>query len=226
MPTYNREDYLAEAIQSCLNQTYQDIELLVINDGCTDSTSDLMEYFLSLDNRIKYFIKDKNTGLADSENFGIEKAKGEIIARADSDDIQEPNKIQILVDNMQGYDFAYTGYYHANKFGEIWEEVHPKPFTLENIRGNDCASGCSFACRKYVYDKVRYRSEFLVNEDKAFIWDLYKAGFKGNMIDIPTFRYRMLPDGMSYKRREEVLEIDKIINMEIDDEKNKNIWSK
>lgn len=220
IPTYNHSEYLSEAIKSCLNQTFTNIELVVINDGSTDSTSKLMEYYKK-DPRISYYEKE-NTGLADTENFGIIRAKGDIIARADSDDIQLPNKIQIIVEALEKTDFCYTGYYHANIYGQAWEEVHPKEFTLENIYNNDCCSGCAIA---YWKDRIKtkYRPEFRVNEDMAFLWDLYREreekGLTYSLVDIPTFNYRLLPTGMSYKRKKEVEKITKMIQKEIDDEK-------
>jgi len=223
MPTYNHAEYLVEAVNSCLNQSYGNIELIVINDGSTDSTSQLMKYYKN-DKRVKYYEKE-NTGLADTENFGISKAKGKIIARADSDDIQLNTKIQIIVEALEKADFCYTGYYHANIYGQAWEEVHPKEFTLENIYNNNCCSGCAIA---YWKDRIKtkYRPEFRVNEDMAFLWDLYKEkekkGLNYALVDIPTFNYRLLSTGMSYKRKKEVEKITKIIQKEIDDEKAKD----
>ena len=219
IPVFNGAAYLVEAVNSCLNQTYKNIELVVVNDGSTDSTDTLMKFLVKKDSRIKYFTKE-NTGLADTENYGIERATGEIIARADADDIQDHNKIQILVEALEKSDFAYTGYFHGNIYGQPWQEVHPGAFTLDNIRNNTCASGCSFA---YWKDRipVKYRPELRVNEDKAFLFDLFRYkkehGLNYALVYIPTFNYRMLPTGMSYSRKKLVKKIDKLICKEIDD---------
>ncbi|MBR5130207.1 MAG: glycosyltransferase [Alphaproteobacteria bacterium] len=93
MPVYNTEKgYLTEAIESILNQTFQDFEFLIIDDGSTEPH--VKETILSYnDDRIKYFYKD-NSGVADTLNFGLSKASGEYIARMDADDISLPERFE------------------------------------------------------------------------------------------------------------------------------------
>lgn len=96
MPVYNVESYIKESIESVLNQTYSDFELLIIDDGSTDNTVDrIMEFS---DSRIRLIKKDKNLGLIDSLNLGFKQAKGEYIARMDGDDISAPNRFQKQLD--------------------------------------------------------------------------------------------------------------------------------
>lgn len=217
MPVYNAAPHLAEAIRSCLNQTYQNIELVIVDDGSTDSSKKVIDYFLS-DKRVKYYYKE-NGGPASAMNYGIDKAKGEIISFAAADDIQLLNKVEVIVQSLKRADFCYSGYYHANIYGQAWQEVHPKPLTKENIKNNDCMSGEAVAGKKKVFEAVRFR-DLQVNEDMALSWDLYKSGFKYAMIDIPLFNYRLLPTGVSYSRKKEVDDITKKIQEEIDEEKN------
>lgn len=80
---YNSEKTIEKCINSILNNAYEDYEIIVVNDGSTDKTEEIVELFAS--NKIRYYSK-KNTGIADSRNFGIEKAKGEYITFVDSDD--------------------------------------------------------------------------------------------------------------------------------------------
>ena len=93
MPVYNTEkEYLTEAIESILNQTFQDFEFLIIDDGSTEPH--VKETILSYnDNRIKYFYKE-NSGVADTLNFGLSKANGQYIARMDADDISLPERFE------------------------------------------------------------------------------------------------------------------------------------
>ena len=67
-PTYNSVEYLAETIQSIINQTYKDWEAIIVDDGSTDSTDKLMDYFLKKDKRIKYFKNGQNLGIAKTRN--------------------------------------------------------------------------------------------------------------------------------------------------------------
>lgn len=92
MPVYNGEKYLREAIESILNQTYQNFEFLIINDGSTDASEEIIRSFS--DSRIVYLQNDKNRGLVYTLNYGINVAKGEYIARMDADDISEPTRFE------------------------------------------------------------------------------------------------------------------------------------
>ncbi|WP_209299498.1 glycosyltransferase family 2 protein [Escherichia coli] len=85
MPVYNSEKYLAEAIQSILNQTHKNFELICINDGSTDKSQEIIEYFSSRDARI-VVINQPNKGVVSSLNLAISLAKYDYIARMDADD--------------------------------------------------------------------------------------------------------------------------------------------
>jgi glycosyltransferase involved in cell wall biosynthesis len=91
IPTYNRASFLKEAIESVLAQTYENWELIIVDDGSTDNTSELVKKFT--DKRISYLCQ-QNTGAPLARNKGIQKAKGDYIAFLDSDDIWLPQKIQ------------------------------------------------------------------------------------------------------------------------------------
>ena len=94
IPTFNSGAYLNEAINSVLNQTYSPIEIIVVNDGSTDSTDNILREYL---NDIKY-LSQENLGPASARNLGIKHAKGEYIAFLDADDIWLPEKIEKQVD--------------------------------------------------------------------------------------------------------------------------------
>jgi glycosyltransferase involved in cell wall biosynthesis len=96
LPVYNCEKYISETIQSLLNQTFEDFEILVIDDCSKDSTIEIVESFD--DKRIQLFKKEKNTGYTNSLNYAISIAKGEYIARMDGDDICMPNRFEKQVE--------------------------------------------------------------------------------------------------------------------------------
>ncbi|WP_330163424.1 glycosyltransferase family 2 protein, partial [Streptococcus pneumoniae] len=85
VPVYNVEKYLKKSIESVLNRTYQNIEILLVDDGSTDSSGKICESFSKVDPRIRVFHKE-NGGLSDARNFGIEQMKGQYVAFIDSDD--------------------------------------------------------------------------------------------------------------------------------------------
>ena len=91
LPTYNNEGTIFDSIKSILNQSYQDFELIIINDCSTDKTKQVIESFD--DNRIIYLENNKNIGRSKSRNMAIKIAKGDFIAVMDGDDISVPNRL-------------------------------------------------------------------------------------------------------------------------------------
>lgn len=99
VPIYNTEKYLKRALNSLLKQTYQDLEILLIDDGSTDSSLKICQEYAKKDYRIKVFHQE-NKGVSVVRNFGLSVAKGEYISFLDSDDYMEPNMLQTLYQNL------------------------------------------------------------------------------------------------------------------------------
>ncbi len=91
MPIYNCAQYLEEALASLFIQTFSDFEILAINDGSTDGSLKILEKFSKIDNRLR-IITQKNAGIVEALNRGINEAKSEYIARMDGDDVSFPNR--------------------------------------------------------------------------------------------------------------------------------------
>ena len=108
IPVYNSENYISDTILSCLNQSYQNIEIILINDGSTDKSEDIIRQFID-DNRVKYFAI-KNVGACDARNFGISKAKGQLYQFLDSDDMVDVNKLHQQMNHyfQMGDDYIYS----------------------------------------------------------------------------------------------------------------------
>lgn len=102
IPIYNVEKYLRECLDSVVNQTYKNVEIILVNDGSPDSSATICEQYASRDIRIKYFIKD-NGGLSDARNFGLTKANGDYIIFLDSDDVADKRQIEVLLGNLKKY---------------------------------------------------------------------------------------------------------------------------
>ncbi|MCS6813258.1 MAG: glycosyltransferase [Cyanobacteria bacterium] len=99
IPAYNAEKCLAETLTSVLAQTYEHLEVLVVNDGSTDGTADLASQIMLRDRRLKV-ITQSNAGAAAARNTGIRHAQGEYIAPIDADDLWHPQAIEKMVDCM------------------------------------------------------------------------------------------------------------------------------
>ena len=111
MPAYNAEKYIAAAIESVLRQNFRNFELIVVNDGSTDSTAGVIERLSETDSRIRVFHKIKNSGAGPARNVGLENAKGKYIMFCDSDDSFEPRYVRKMMREMErsGADFVKTG---------------------------------------------------------------------------------------------------------------------
>lgn len=97
LPVYNCETFLEDSIKSILNQTYTNLELIIINDASTDNTKNIIKEFLNIDSRIRYFENNINSGVSFSTNLGILKSNGIYIAKQDADDISLNTRIESQV---------------------------------------------------------------------------------------------------------------------------------
>ena len=101
LPIYNASTYLKECIDSLINQTYSNIEIIAINDGSTDESVKIIEQYMKKDNRIKLYNNEKNMKLIYTLNKGLSLSSGDYIARMDSDDICRLNRIEKQVEFME-----------------------------------------------------------------------------------------------------------------------------
>lgn len=111
MPSYNTAEYIADSINSVIKQTYENWELIIVDDCSTDNTDEIVGSFLK-DSRIRYMKNERNSGAAVSRNRAIREAKGEWIAFLDSDDLWDSRKLEKQIDfmNSHGYIFSYHDY--------------------------------------------------------------------------------------------------------------------
>lgn len=118
MPSFNTAEYIGASIQSVLNQTYHNWELLIVDDCSTDNTDAVVAGFT--DSRIRYLKNEKNSGAAISRNYALREAKGRWIAFLDSDDLWAPEKLEKQVAFMQTHDYAfsYTQYEEIDESGK------------------------------------------------------------------------------------------------------------
>lgn len=100
IPVYNAENYLHRSLESLLNQTYADFEVILINDGSTDRSGNICDEYASKDSRIRVFHK-KNEGVSATRNFGIKKSDGELITFIDADDVVLKNYLFDLISAME-----------------------------------------------------------------------------------------------------------------------------
>ena len=144
MPSYNTAKYIGETIKSVQAQTYENWELIIVDDCSTDNTDSAVEPFLS-DERIRYLKNSRNSGAAVSRNYALREAKGKWIAFLDSDDLWLPDKLEKQINFMlkNSYHFSYTNYVEIdeNSIPNGKYVTGPKKITKTGMY-NYCWPGC------------------------------------------------------------------------------------
>lgn len=202
IPTYNRPDYLREAVESVLAQTYPSTEVLIIDDGSSDGgtvTKSALKPYLSEDHRLPItYIYQKNAGLVSAVNRGLALARGEYIQRLDDDDRLLPEKVAYSVELFRAcpeVGLVATGYYHINAKGQQIRTCSPRRCP-DSARLFNMLMGCISACagvmvRSLVHQKVgAYRD---IKAQDYEMWIRIAQEFKVETINLPLAEYRQHP---------------------------------
>lgn len=207
MATYNRSEYILESIQSILAQTYQDWECIIIDDGGTDNTQEILAPILEQDTRFKYFrrIPDYKKGLPGSRNYGLDLAKGNYIIFFDDDDIAHPQNLELCVlelSNDQDSDFCryirdvFSGNFEYNfDYSKRYNSFYIDENDIESILKNELLfNSCAVMWKKKCFENRRFEEDLMYAEE----WELYSriisAGLKGISINKSLFYGRKHPD--------------------------------
>lgn len=192
---YNCEEYIQETIKSILNQTYENLEILIIDDGSEDGTVKKIKEFM--DSRIKLYQNNKNKGIPYTRNKGINLALGEFIAIIDADDISVSNRIEKQVDFMlenKSIDVLGTFYKTlGNKFPRVVKTKFIKP---EEIRCylmfyNNIANPTAMIRKETIHDfKLTYDESFFVAQDYKLWSEIIKYG-RIQILPEPLTQYRV-----------------------------------
>ncbi|MBO5199770.1 MAG: glycosyltransferase [Clostridia bacterium] len=141
VPVYNAQDYLEGCIASLIGQTYQNIEILLINDGSTDNSPLLCDRFADEDNRIRVFHKE-NGGTHTARNLGIQQAKGDYVMFIDPDDWVDTNTVEKLVSEIEKHNLDVVRFNYVKEFGEH-SVAKSNTFVSEEVCwGENCRNVC------------------------------------------------------------------------------------
>lgn len=208
MPAYNAEKYLAAAIDSILGQTFQDVELLVIDDGSSDTTAAIVSSYT--DPRVKLLRNEGNRGLIYSRNLGIDVAQAPYIAFLDSDDIAFPQRLACQYAYLQANpDAAAVGSWTQpmNQDGVyrpyIWSYPGDSAFLRATSLFRCYITTSSFFARAEVLKELRFAPEHDLAED----YDLYNRGmakYKFENIQQVLIAYRVHATNVSTVKREKL----------------------
>lgn len=206
MGIYNCEKYLKESIESILNQTFTNWELIMCDDGSTDNTFNIAKNFEAMyPDKIRVIKNEKNLGLNETLNKCFKLAKGKYIARQDGDDISLPNRLETeykFLEENSKYALVSSKMSYFDENGD-WGESHPK----EQPTKDDFIKGSPFAhapvlMRKEVLEEVGGYSvdkKLLRVEDYHLWFKIYSKGYIG--YNLNEILYKMRDDKYAYKRR-------------------------
>lgn len=198
LPVYNGERYLSQSIESCLNQTYNNIELIIVNDCSVDNTLEIATTYALKDKRVKVINNVINKKLPASLNIGHEQAKGEYITWTSDDNLYLPNAIQVLYYQIKNnnVDFVYSDFYIINNKGTVVKERKlPKPefCVWENV------FGASFLYSKKVfYENDGYNENLFLVEDYDF-WLKTILRFRFFKINEFLYKYRVHNNNLTFE---------------------------
>lgn len=204
MPTYNCEAYIGEAIESILNQTMTDLELVIVDNGSKDNTVKIAKTYAELDNRIGIYIHPHG-GVSGALNFGIAQSTSEYIARMDGDDISDLRRLEIQIDFMErNRDVIICGT-DMTSFKGSWKRRNFYPTTDRDCQIflllRSCFSHPTVIIRRSAFpDHQFYKPEYNFAEDyKAWCEISHRGRFHN--IGEPLYMYRLHDNQVTREKR-------------------------
>ena len=198
VPVYNTEKFLHRCVDSILNQTYKNIEIILIDDGSTDASGSICDEYAKIDSRIKVIHKE-NEGVSRARNLALEIAKGEYIGFVDSDDSIEPDMYEILYDNILHYGAEISlcnqkrinGNFAENESSIDKITVFNRNEAIKELSLERAFSGglCNKMIKKSVLDKVRFAEDIYFAEDKLFLMQFLLICNKVVFDPAPKYNY-------------------------------------
>lgn len=181
IPAYNAECEILRCLKSLLDQTYRNLEILVIDDGSTDTTYSIVKGVSLKDNRVKVFTQ-KNSGVSAARNLGIKKMHGKYVTFTDADDYVQKDYIEKMADYIDHYDLVICGYNMIreetipvllNSSCELTkEQFFEIMFCSKIISGSSCNK--LFHTSIIYHNKICFPEQFIVNEDRVFCMNYYQ----------------------------------------------------
>lgn len=189
MPVYNKYKYLTKSLNSIINQTYKDFELIIVDDGSSDGSENLCDEFAKKDNRIKV-LHIENAGVSNARNVGLDNAKGKYLQFIDSDDYVDDDMLEKLYDKATKHDvdIVISGVTKVNHNYEVINKTIPqlegvknRNDMLENFASEQCSTGI-YGCvsnkfiRRDIVEKIKLRFDTKIKlaEDLDFYLKLYE----------------------------------------------------
>lgn len=201
MPAYNAEKYISKSIESVLNQTYKNFELIIVNDCSIDNTEKIILNYKKSEKRIVYIKSEVNKGVGESRNVGVQNSIGNWIAFIDSDDLWANDKIEKqmeFIKNDKKIKFTYTGSSFINKEGKFFNYSMrvPKKVDYKTLLKQNIISCSSVLISKELILNCKMPKGYM-HEDYATWLTILKKENYAYGIDEPLLYYRIMENSKS-----------------------------
>ena len=199
-PVYNSENFIADTIESVLNQTYSNWEMILIDDCSKDNSAEIIKKYVKLDRRLKYKRLEQNGGAAVARNNAIKYANGKYLAFLDSDDLWKANKLERQISFMQKNDiaFSFTSYEVIKEDGTFINRYINVP---NKINYKDCLKNTIIGCLTVVMDREKIGDFSIVNirnnQDTATWLKILKKGYIAYGLNENLALYRLVNGSVS-----------------------------
>tara|TARA_Y100000591_G_C21774519_1_gene667460 strand:- start:150 stop:1040 length:891 start_codon:yes stop_codon:yes gene_type:complete len=207
LPTYNRANMLSGSIKSCLNQSYRNLELIVVDDGSKDETEEIVKKFIKNDSRVRYF-KKKNEGLPIALNYGFERAKGKFFTWTSDDNYFREDAIDIMINKLsqnQKYKLVYCNYTLIDENDNKVEKVFRKDASF--ITTEPTVGACFLYDAKCAKIVGKYNPDWTLVEDAEFFVRFAKL-FPCKLIEgVHPYFYRVHKESLGWSKFEKVQRI-------------------
>lgn len=211
LPTFNRVEWVGEAMQGLLMQTVQNIELVVVDDASTDGTDELLNWFADKDKRVKIVFNAENQGAGRSRNIGNAVASADIIGVCDSDDvypdIRTEETLKFFKDHANGPIMMTAPYVRVNYFGQNMEDFKGLPFDEKLFKETGsinyfCHPAAAYM-KKDILEIGGYKPEIDgLTDDYQLVKDWIAAGKKIGFADAQYLcGHRVLPNSIMARQR-------------------------
>lgn len=203
MPSYNAAKFIAAAIQSVIEQTYSNWELLITDDCSKDDTINIIKKFQEIDNRIQLFSTGKNSGAAVARNISLQNATGKYIAFLDSDDTWISNKLETQIKFMEKKNiaFSFSNYSVMKEDGTLTGNIIHAP---KVIGYHGYLRNTIIGCLTVIIDREKTGNFLMPNiktsEDMALWLDIMKRGYKAWGLQVPLAQYRVVSNSLTSKK--------------------------
>lgn len=193
IPCYNQGKYIKYAIESALDQTYKDLEIICVNDGSRDNSSKIIKELAEKYKNILYFELEKNLGVINARNLAIDSSSGEYILPLDADDTIEPTYVEKAVNILDNNTDIGIVYCKAKLCGNKNKFWNLPDFNIDNILYENCIFNCALFRKIDFIQAGKYKENM---KDGCEDWDLWlsfiELGLRPYRIDEVLFNYRQI----------------------------------